>query len=176
MSPARNPKFIVHFPPNRPTITQPSVVLYGAIESSPTDNWAISLTNSLSDLAVTVLNPRCDAWDSTWREDINFAPFKEQVDWEIDQAAAVDVIVFYFKPGALCPITLLELGMHGALYPKKCIVCCPEGFYKRGNVEIVCKRLGIPFLVENLSDLEEVVKDRMIQLLANVEIGEVKSQ
>lgn len=163
----RNANFTVHFPPNRPSVTQPSVVLYGAIESSPTDNWAASLTNSLSHLPITVLNPRCNAWDSTWREDINFAPFKEQVDWEIDHAAVADLIVFYFKPDTLCPVTLLEFGMHGAMYPQKCIVCCPKDFYKRGNVEIVCGRLGIAPLVEDLRDLGHVVEERLANLVAN---------
>jgi hypothetical protein len=31
-------------------------------------------------------------------------------------------------------------------------VCCPEGFWRRGNVEMVCRRLRIP-LFETLDDL-----------------------
>ncbi|CAI6258071.1 unnamed protein product [Periconia digitata] len=166
MSRAQNAEFTVNFPPDRPKITQPSVILYGAIESSPTENWATSLTKSLSHLAVTVINPRCDAWDSTWDEDINCAPFKKQVDWEIDHADVADLIVFYFKPGTPCPITLLELGMHAARFPQKCIVCCPKGFYKRGNVEIVSRRLEVLSFVEDLEGLEMVVQDKLGQLLA----------
>jgi hypothetical protein len=163
MSSESTSKCIVHFPPARPKVQQPSLVLYGTIESSPTSNWTTQLVSTLSDLAITILNPRRNDWDSTWREDINFAPFKEQVDWEMDHAAIADVIVFYFKPGTLTPVTLLELGMYAGLYAKKCVVCCPEGFYKRGNVEIVCARLGVEFL-ESLEELGRVVRSRLADL------------
>ena len=38
------------------------------------------------------------------------------------------------------PITLLELGLHK---DDNIIVCCPEGFYRKGNVDIVCKKYNI---------------------------------
>jgi len=82
----------------------------------------------------------------------------------MDHAALVDVIVFYFKPGTLTPITLLELGMYTGMYAEKCVVCCPVGFYKKGNVEIVCRRLGVEF-VESLEELGGVVRKRLEALL-----------
>ena len=39
----------------------------------------------------------------------------------------------------------------------KVIVCCPEGFWRRGNVEVVCARFGLP-LVESLVDMIESVR------------------
>jgi hypothetical protein len=164
MSYENTPKCTVHFPPAKPDVTPPSIILYGTIESSPTDNWTTSFADSLSDLPITILNPRRDDWDSTWREDMRFPLFKEQTDWEMDHAALADVIAFYFKPGTLTPVTLLELGMYAGMYPAKCVVCCPEGFYKRGNVEIVCSRLGVEFL-GSLEELGAVVKRRLIKLL-----------
>jgi hypothetical protein len=30
----------------------------------------------------------------------------------------------------------------------KLLVCCPEGFWRKGNVEIVCARYGVPLVGE----------------------------
>jgi hypothetical protein len=46
----------------------------------------------------------------------------------------------------------------------KAIVCCPEGFYKRGNVQMVCLRYGID-LVGTLDELNEAVRARLMQKL-----------
>ncbi|KAF2639229.1 hypothetical protein P280DRAFT_499484 [Massarina eburnea CBS 473.64] len=156
----------IHFPPERPKVTQPSVIAYGTIEPSSTDNWTTRLSASLSDLPVTILNPRCNAWDSTWNEDINFPPFKEQVDWEMDYADVADVIVFYFKPGTPCPVSLLELGMYVGIFKGKVVVCCPQGFNKKGNVDIVCTRFGVT-MAEDLEKLNTVVRGRLEKLLGN---------
>lgn len=151
---------VVHKPPIRPTVKSPSVILYGAIQSDPEKDWQTSLARSLSDLPVTILNPRRDDWDSTWVEDILFPKFKEQVAWEMDYAQVADIIVFYFAPGTLTPITLLELGMYAGT--GKAIVCCPEGFYKRGNVQMVCLRYEIE-LLGTLHELHETVRNKVLE-------------
>ena len=48
----------------------------------------------------------------------------------------------YLAPETKSPISLLELGLHAA--GGKMIVVCPEGFWRKGNVEIVCSRHNIP--------------------------------
>lgn len=78
----------------------------------------------------------------------------------MDHAGIADVIAFYFPAGTLTPVTLLELGMYAAT--GKVVVCCPKGFYKRGNVQIVCARYGIA-LLETLDDLSEKVRTRLLQ-------------
>lgn len=156
-------KAVIYRPPTRPTITKPSVILYGSIEPDPAADWQTSLATSLSDLPIAVINPRCDAWDSTWVEDVSDLRFKEQVEWEMDHAKAADVIAFYFKPGTLTPITLLELGMYAGT--GKAVVCCPERFYKRGNVQIVCQRYGIE-LLGSLDELQKTVRERLVEKLA----------
>jgi hypothetical protein len=153
---------LVYKPPHRAEVTRPSIILYGAIQSDPTKDWQTHLTASLSDLPIAILNPRRDDWDSSWVEDISFPKFKEQVEWEMDYAQIADVIVFYFAPEALTPVTLLELGMYAGT--GKAVVCCPEGFYKRGNVQMVCRRYGID-LVATLDELNEAVRARLMQRL-----------
>jgi hypothetical protein len=153
-------KAVIHKPPVRPQVNGPSVVLYGGIQPEPA--WQTSLAASLSDLPVDILDPRRDDWDSSWIEDVSFPKFKEQVDWEMDYAKVADVIVFYFPPELLTPVALLELGMHAGT--GKALVCCPEGFHKRGNVQIVCLRYGID-LVDTLDDLKDKVRTRLMEKL-----------
>ena len=61
---------------------------------------------------------------------------------------------YYFSPETKAPISLLELG---AFKDKECIVCCPEGFYRKGNVDIFCARYGIP-LVHDLETLASLIQ------------------
>jgi hypothetical protein len=148
--------------PYRPTIDRPSVILYGSIEQNRAQDWQTELGNSLSDLPVGILNPRRDDWDSSWVEDISFPKFKDQVEGDMDHAKLADVIVFYFAPGSLAPVSLLELGMYAGT--GKVVVCCPEGFYKRGNVQIVCARYGIP-LVGSKEEFVKIVREKLKEKL-----------
>jgi len=63
---------------------------------------------------------------------------------------AADIVVMYLAPDTKSPISLLEFGL--CAQAGKLMVCCPEGFWRRGNVEIVCMRHRIP-LFETLDDL-----------------------
>jgi hypothetical protein len=60
----------------------------------------------------------------------------------------------YFDPRGKAPITLLELGLYAR--SGKLIVCCPEGFWRRGNVQIVTQRYGVE-MVPTLENLIERV-------------------
>ncbi|KAF1835803.1 hypothetical protein BDW02DRAFT_567707 [Decorospora gaudefroyi] len=156
-------KATIHRPLIRHQITTPSIILYGSIPSSSVKDWQTPLSASLSDLPIAILNPYRHDWDQSWVEDISFPKFREQVEWEMDYAQVADVIVFYFDPNAPSPVTLLELGMYAGT--GKAVVCCPEGFYKRGNVQIVCRRYGIP-LCAGLEELESVIRERLGEKLA----------
>lgn len=48
----------------------------------------------------------------------------------------------YFDPKTMSPISLLELGLYAT--SKKLHVICPEGFWRKGNIEIVCSKYNIP--------------------------------
>lgn len=145
-------------PPQRPTIASPSVFLAGSIEMGRAIDWQSTVTNGLSHLPVTVLNPRRDDWDSTWVQDISNKQFREQVEWEMDHLNQADVIALLLQPDTLSPISLLELGMHA--HEGKMVVCCPPGFWRRGNVQIVCHRYGIP-LVETTDELVAKVTEKL---------------
>jgi hypothetical protein len=52
----------------------------------------------------------------------------------------------------------LELGLFAR--SGKRVVGCPDGFWRKGNVEVVCDHYGIP-MVEGLADLIERVRLRL---------------
>ena len=68
-----------------------------------------------------------------------------------------DVIVMYFDPNTKSVVTMLELGLFAA---KTLIVICPEGFWRKGNVDMVCKRYNIG-TASNLEAAVSQIKDIM---------------
>lgn len=122
---------------------KPAVFLAGSIEMGVAVDWQAQVSAALDGLDVLVLNPRRDNWDSSWAQEIGNAPFREQVEWELDALDAADVVLMYFDPATKSPITLLEMGIHAAANPEKMIVCCPQGFWRKGNVDIVCNRYNV---------------------------------
>lgn len=120
-----------------------SVFLAGSIEMGVAIDWQAALAQAWQGKDILILNPRRSDWDSSWKQTIDHPQFREQVEWELDALDAADVIVMYFAPDTKSPITLLELGVHAAKNPQKLVVCCPEGFWRKGNVDIVCMRYGV---------------------------------
>lgn len=119
----------------------PMIFLGGSIEMGQAEDWQTRLKKAMTDFDVILLNPRRDDWDSSWVQSINNPQFNEQVTWELDALDAADTIVFYFDPNTKSPITLMELGLYAKGH--HVIACCPDGFWRKGNVEIVCNRLNI---------------------------------
>lgn len=105
-------------------------------------NWQSRVESDLSDLDIDILNPRRDDWDSSWKQEIGNDKFREQVEWELYGLRNCSNVLFYFAPDTKSPITLLELGMCLGL-GKPCIVVCPDGFWRKGNVDIICKKFNI---------------------------------
>jgi hypothetical protein len=127
-----------------------SIFLAGSIEMGKADNWQARVIKSLQGQEILVLNPRRDDWDSSWNQSIADPQFREQVEWELRAMEDATHILMYFDPSTKSPISLLELGLHAK--SGKLIVCCPDGFWRKGNVEIVCKRYGVT-MVDNFDNL-----------------------
>lgn len=120
------------------------VFLAGSIEMDKAENWQSELSNELVKIPnLTILNPRRAEWDSSWEQKKDNPFFREQVDWELDGIESADTVIFYFDPNTKSPITMAELGMVSQMVvlEKKVIVCCPEGFYRKGNVDIIVDRM-----------------------------------
>ena len=123
-------------------IKSPSIFLAGSIEQDKAEKWQVKIIQAAKGLDITLLNPRRKNWDSSWKESIDNPPFTEQVNWELDALELADWVIFYFDPATKSPITLLELGLFAT--SQKLIVCCPDGYWRKGNVDIVCDRHQIP--------------------------------
>ena len=146
-------------PPQFPTWNlKYKIFLGGSIEMGNASDWQNEITKSLADEDVYILNPRRDVWDSSWEQSINNPKFKEQVDWELLCLESSHSIVMYFDPNTKAPVSLLEFGLFAQT--GKLIVCCPDGFWRKGNVDIVCKRYGVQ-QAETLSEVSKILKARI---------------
>ena len=140
------------------------IFLAGSIEMGKAENWQDKVTNIISEwetyrqgkTEVKILNPRRDDWDSSWEQSINNPQFKEQVEWELSALEASNVIVLWFDPTTKSPISLLELGLFAG--SSKMVVYCPDGFWRKGNVDIVCEQNGIPNY-DNETDFFDFLKE-----------------
>ena len=146
-------------PPTKPILgNKPSVFLAGTIDNGKAEDWQVRVELCLQDLDIVILNPRRDEWDASWEQRIDYAPFRQQVEWELDGLESASVILMYFAPGSQSPISLLEFGLWAA--SNKLIVVSPFGFWRRGNIEVVTHRYRIP-LFENLEDGLAALRSRL---------------
>ncbi len=128
-----------------------AIFLAGSIEMGKAENWQTKVEIHFKDKSdYTLLNPRRDDWDSSWKQDFENPQFYQQVSWELTGLQRADFIIMYLCAGTQSPISLLELGLYAN--SGKLLVCCPKGFWRKGNVDIVCERYGIP-LYEDLAVL-----------------------
>lgn len=129
------------------------IFLGGSIEQGLAAPWQQYIVSQLAEHDdIVIFNPRRDEWDSSWEQSIDNPQFNEQVTWELDALDESDIVAFFFDPNTRSPITLLELGLM-AESGAEVLVCCPEGFWRKGNVDIVCKR----FNIKQVDSLEALV-------------------
>jgi hypothetical protein len=131
-----------------------AVFLAGTIEMGVAEDWQAQVTQYFAELAdYTVLNPRRSDWDSSWEQTFTSPNFYQQVNWELNGLDRATHIILNFLPGTKSPISLLKLGLYAA--SGKLIICCPTGFWRKGNVDIVAERYSIPVY----EALEELLAD-----------------
>lgn len=120
------------------------IFLAGSIEMGKAEDWQATIPELFKDREdLTFFNPRRDDWDSSWEQKESNPEFNKQVNWELDHLEKADIVFMYFSPETTSPISLLELGLF-ADSEKRMIVCCPNNFYRKGNVDIVCSNYDIP--------------------------------
>lgn len=140
-------------------VLRKSIFLAGSIEMGTAENWQDRLVRELADEKhLVIYNPRRDDWDSTWEQTIDNEQFNEQVTWELNFLEKATIVPIYFSPGTKSPITLLELGLFAD--SGRLVVCCPDGFWRKGNVDIVCRNYNIE-QVDTLEQLVSTVKDKL---------------
>ncbi|MFC3363099.1 nucleoside 2-deoxyribosyltransferase domain-containing protein [Pedobacter fastidiosus] len=103
---------------------------------------------------LNIFNLRRKDWDNSWTQSIDNEQFCEQVNWELDAMEKADIILLFLSGESKSPISMMELGLFAD--SGKLMVCCEAGFWRKGNIDIVCKRKGIPQF-QILSDLTSAV-------------------
>jgi hypothetical protein len=132
-----------------------SIFLAGSIELNTASRWQDKIKEELKSYDIAIYNPRRNDWDNSIKQTILDTRFREQVDWELNAIQAASLVIFYFDPNTKSPISLLELGLCAA--KRNVVVSCPTGFWRKGNVEMVCHRFKIP-IVNSLDDLISRIK------------------
>lgn len=150
---------MVIYPPSPIPLVGKCLFLAGSIEQNKATNWQAEIINGINHQYINILNPRRLDWDSTWKEEITNPNFNEQVNWELQGLERADLIAMYFDPTTKSPISLLELGLFAK--SNKMVVCCPNGFWKKGNVDIVCNNFQIP-LKNDLTELINYINDFLL--------------
>ncbi len=153
-----------------------AVFLAGSIEMGKAEDWQKKLTlmidqrleaadNPLKQ-TLTFLNPRRFDWTAEWNKDELYQDLEppmhpeleQQITWELNGLERSAVICFFFQPGTISPISLLELGTFSRTH--RVVVFCPFGYFRRSNVIVVCRRFNIP-MVDSFDDLA----DKTVELL-----------
>ncbi len=132
-----------------PDPNKPGIFLGGSIEMGKAEDWQ-SFAQAQFDLSkVNVFNPRWD-FDPTTEQSMDNPAFAHQVNWELYMIERADCVLMVLQKDTKSPISLMEIGIiagangHGAL--NKMIISCPEGFWRKGNVDIVAQRYRIPVI------------------------------
>jgi hypothetical protein len=138
------------------------IFLAGSIEMGSAETWQDKIIDRFKDYDdIIFLNPRRDDWDSSWEQTVKNPHFFEQVNWETEALHSSDLVVFYFDPNTKSPITLLELGMMAEFKSQDVICCCPDGFWRQGNVEYICDKFGIP-MTRTKEEFESLIEERLL--------------
>ncbi len=127
--------------------TRKSIFLAGSIEMDLAVNWQKRSEEVLARKYV-IFNPRRDSWSKGWEQSIENPKFKEQVNWELNALEQSDIIIMFFANNTKSPISLLELGLFA--HSNKMKVVVEDGFWRKGNIDIVCER----YQIEQFDSLE----------------------
>lgn len=132
-------------PPNLLAIknNKPCLGLFGSIEQGKATNWQKKVTEYLDCYDLNICNSRREYWDDKWELEANNKAYNEQIVWELQALDVSNVQLFYFEPNTKSPITLTLFGMSAAQYRPDILVCCPNGYWRKGLIDILCKKYGI---------------------------------
>jgi len=112
---------------------------------------------------LVIFNPLRKVWDDSWDQSINNPEFNTQVNWELDSLEKSNIIIMYLDPNTYSPISLMELGLF--IGKKAMIICCPDGFWRKGNVDILAKRNNISVITE-----KELIVAKLVELISKIRI------
>lgn len=131
-----------------------SVFLAGGISNC--FDWQYELVKMLSDTKLTIINPRRKDFDVN-----NKLLAKEQIEWEYHHLSLSDVIVFWFAPETVCPITLFEYGKYLNTWHRVILGIHPD-YSRKEDLEIQTslydKKNDVKIVYDLVSLSEEIKK------------------
>ncbi|KAK2614454.1 hypothetical protein N8I77_001277 [Diaporthe amygdali] len=143
----------------QPSYPTRSVFLAGPTEIAWREGFIAALKQRITTTSLTIFDPFQPKWDSTWKEDVDVDPrFKAQVEWELGSQDRATVVAVFFHGDSKAPVSLLELGL--CARSGKAVVGCEPGYWKRGNVQAVCRRYGVP-LADSLGGLVAIAAEKL---------------
>lgn len=142
---------VIKSPAELPVKTK--IFLAGTIDMGNSENWQLKVEQELSNKNCILFNPRRDDWNKDWKPISSDSNFRQQVEWELNALEKADIIIMYLAPNSQSPISLLELGLYAKSGKLK--VVCPEGFWRKGNVDIVCEK----YKVERFDTIDLLLED-----------------
>lgn len=108
--------------PNDNVPDEHNLIMFLAGGISNTANWQqIFLPLIPISWNISIYNPRRDDFDIT-----NPTMSAEQIEWEYERLHNCDLILFWFTPETLCPITLFEYGKALGQNRRVVVGCDPE--------------------------------------------------
>ncbi len=140
-----------------------SIFLAGSIEGGIAKDWQSLFRGEFTNYNdnIVIIDPRRDDYDTSIKMSKDDKNFIEQINWDQNMLERSDIIAMYLDPKTRSPISLIEFGQY--VNSGKLIVCCPEGFWRKGNIEVMCERNNVP-VFDNFSDFIQAVKDKSQQV------------
>ena len=146
-------------PPGKIQGNGKKLFLGGSIELGKATDWQRKVVCMLKDTDLTILNPRRENWGK-WEQSVENPEFRAQVEWELSSQEIADRILMYFEPGTLSPVSIAELGLFAKT--GKLVVVCPDGFWRKGNIDIICRRYGVR-QSGSIDDAIELIKKELVE-------------
>lgn len=145
--------------PYLPVAGEVRVFLGGTIDLGNSEDWQSRIINDIKsrvsvDTDVAVFNPRRETWYGKPVTDNH--EFVRQVEWEMENLEAADIIVMVLLGSSKSPVSLMELGLHART--SSVVMYCEDGFWRKGNVDMVCERYGVRQVATYAELLSEVVE------------------
>ena len=135
--------------------------LAGSIENGKATDWQQEVIKSFKDYDISIYNPRRSKWNPELEQSFKCQVFNDQVVWEQKHLENCNYVLMNLLGDTMSPISLLELGQLSFMTKKGTVVVCPDEFWRRGNVEVVCVLYKIPLyktLDEGIAHLKTLIK------------------
>ncbi|WP_055447706.1 nucleoside 2-deoxyribosyltransferase domain-containing protein [Lacinutrix mariniflava] len=111
--------------------------LAGSMDFNESNSWRQKIMQEMKHLVHFLDATRIE------HNDFSDSQMKEHIEWELDALIISDKIILNFKEDSKSPISILELGMY--VKSSKLVVVCPNKFYQRRYINVLCNKYNTPF-------------------------------